>query len=238
MLIYELLTKFQSHIYDIYKRYFITASDKNIYINQIYELSKSININYNNIILKYSENEKENLSNEYLYLLKKYNNSFDELYKLIEEKYINENITSPIPSNIIYPLNNFLIQNITELALIIGFPSLDDFCKFYKINIVIPNIILDHFKILKIYEIDSLEITNEDKQTVKDSFGLMNYNFFFRVNLSQPIEIIIPYFDLIITASKAKRYVLQGIFFDDYLNLSSRIMSQVSFPKIFEKKKK
>ena len=235
MSIYELLTKFQSHIYDIYKRYFITASDKNIYINQIYELSKSININYNNIILKYSENE--NLSNEYLYLLKKYNNSFDELYKLIEEKYINENITSPIPSNIIYPLNNYFIQNITELALIIGFPSLDDFCKFYKINIVIPKIILDHFKILKIYEIDSLEITNEDKHTIKDSFGLMNYNFFFRVNLSQPIEIIIPYFDLIIIASKTKRYVLQGIFFDDYLNLSSRIMSQVSFPKIFEKKK-
>lgn len=238
MSIYELLTKFQSHIYDIYKRYFITASDKNIYINQIYELSKSININYNNIILKYSENENENLSNEYLYLLKKYNNNFDELYKLIEEKYINENITSPIPSNIIYPLNNYFIQNITELALIIGFPSLYDFCKFYKINIVIPNIILDHFKILKIYEIESLEITNEDKHTIKDSFGLMNYNFFFRVNLSQPIEIIIPYFDLIITVSKAKRYVLQGIFFDDYLNLSSRIMSQVSFPKIFEKKKK
>ena len=48
--IYELLTKFQSHTYDIFKRYFITTTDKNVFINQIYELSKSINISYNSIV--------------------------------------------------------------------------------------------------------------------------------------------------------------------------------------------
>ena len=73
MLVYDLLTKFQSHIYDIFKRYFITTTDKNIYINQIYELSKSINVNYNNIILKYSDIDN---NNNYINLIKKYENNF------------------------------------------------------------------------------------------------------------------------------------------------------------------
>ena len=109
MLIYDLLTKFQSHIYDIFKRFFITTTDKNIYINQIYELSKSININYNNIILKYSDNDN-NIS--IFNLIKKYENNFEQLYLLIEDKYIKENIPSPIPYNILYPLNNYLKDGI------------------------------------------------------------------------------------------------------------------------------
>jgi ATP-dependent Lon protease len=234
MLIYELLTKFQSHIYDIFKRFFINTTDKNIYINQIYELSKSINVNYNNIILKYSES---NDSDKYINLVKKYDGNFDELYTLIEEKYIKENIISPIPINILYPLNDHFKENISELITLIGFPNLDDFLKYNNINLIIPKIISSHFKILKVYSVDSIKITSEDKKTIKDSFGLMNTNFFFRVNASQPSEIIIPYFDLVIISSNLKQYILQGIFFDDYLNLSSRIMTQVSFPKIFEKKK-
>ena len=241
MLIYDLLTKFQSHIYDIFKRFFITTTDKNIYINQIYELSKSININYNNIILKYSDNDHNtSISN----LIKKYENNFEQLYLLIEDKYIKENIPSPISYNILYPLNDYLKDGIEDLVRLVGFPNLDDFFKFYNINITAPKIISSHFKILKVLSIDdsisnkpSININSDDKRTIKESYDLMNNDFFFRVCTTQPIEIIIPYYDLIINATKSKKFVLQGVFYDDYLNLSSRIMTQVSFPKIFEKKK-
>ena len=110
--IYNLLTNFQSHIYDIFKRYFITTTDKNIFINQIYELSKNININYNNIIYKYSEPD---FTSGYINFLKKYENNFEELYELIETKYIKEGIPSPIPYDVLYPLNSFISESINEL---------------------------------------------------------------------------------------------------------------------------
>ena len=233
MNIYSLLTKFQTHIYNIYKCFFITTTEKNIYINQIYELSKNINITYNNIILKYT-NTDENSSCEKL--IKKYENNFEQLYFLIEDKYIKENIPSPIPSDLIYPLNNYILDSITNISNLIGFSSLDDFVKLYNINIQISSILSNHFKILKLYIVDNIVLTPEDKENIKDSYGLMNKQFFFRVNKTQPNEIIVPYFDLIINVSN-KCYILQGVFYDDYLNLSSRIMTQVSFPQVFTKKK-
>ena len=187
----------------------------------------------NNIILKYSE-LNNNVS--YYNLIKKYENNFEDLYILIEDKYIKENIPSPIPRNILYPLNDDFKESINDIIRIIGFPNLDDFIKFNNINLLYSKIINNHFKILKIYSINTISIDSEDKKTIKDSYGLMTNELFFRINTTQPIEVITPYFDLIINHSEFK-YVLQGVFFDDYLNLSSRIMIQVSFPKIFEKKK-
>ena len=233
MNIYSLLTKFQIHIYNIYKCFFITTTEKNIYINQIYELSKNINITYNNIILKYTSIENNVLCEN---LIKKYENNFDQLYFLIEDKYIKENIQSPIPYDLIYPLNNYILDSITNISNLIGFSSLDDFVKLYNINILIYPILSNHFKILKLFIVDKIILTSEDKENIKDSYGLMNKQFFFRVNNTHPNEIIVPYFDLIIN-NYNKYYVLQGVFYDDYLNLSSRIMTQVSFPQIFTKKK-
>lgn len=233
--IYDLLTDFQSHTYDIFKRYFITTTDKNVFINQIYELSKSININYNSIIFKYSEPDFTS-GVEYISLLKKYENNFQELYDLIETKYIKEGIPSPIPYDVLYPLETHVSEAIEELIGLVGFPSLDNFIKFNNIDLTVPKIINSHFKILKVFKLDQVNITSEDKKIIKDSYEIMNEKMFFRVNSTQPIEIILPYFDLIINTPRAK-YICQGVFFDDYLNLSSRIMTQVSFPKIFEKKK-
>lgn len=231
--IYDLMTKFQSHSYDIFKRYYITTTDKNVFINQIYELAKSINVSYNNIILKYSEPD---FTSGYVGLVKKYQDNFPELYKLIETKYIKEGMPSPIPKEILYPLNDYLNDSIRELVGLIGFPNLEEFVKFNNINLEIPQIINSHFKILKIFKLDNIEITSEDKKIIKDSYAMMNEKLFFRINTTQPFEIITPYFDLMINTPKHK-YVCQGVFYDDYLNLSSRIMTQVSFPKIFEKKK-
>jgi ATP-dependent Lon protease len=231
--IYELLNKFQSHTYDIFKRYFITTTDKNVFINQIYELSKSINISYNSIILDYSEPD---FNCEYLNLVKKYEKNFNELYELIESKYIREGIPSPVPKNILYPINNNFDDSLDELVGLIGFPTIEEFVKFNQINIQIPKLINSHFKILKIFQVDSIKITLEDKNIIKDSYGLMTNELFFRINSSRPQELILPYFDLIINTVKFK-YICQGVFYDDYLNLSSRIMTQVSFPKLFEKKK-
>ena len=233
MNIYSLLTKFQIHIYNIYKCFFITTTEKNIYINQIYELSKNINITYNNIILKYTSIENNVLCEN---LIKKYENNFDQLYFLIEDKYIKENIQSPIPYDLIYPLNNYILDSITNISNLIGFSSLDDFVKLYNINILIYPILSNHFKILKLFIVDKIILTSEDKENIKDSYGLMNKQFFFRVNNTHPNEIIVPYFDLIINNYNIY-YVLKGVFYDDYLNLSSRIMTQVSFPQIFTKKK-
>jgi len=231
--IYNLLTNFQSHTYDIFKRYFITTTDKNVFINQIYELSKNININYNSIIYKYSEPD---FTSGYINFLKKYENNFEELYELIETKYIKEGIPSPIPYDVLYPLKTYISDSIDELIGLVGFPSIDDFIKFNNINLNVPKIINSHFKILKVFKLSNLSITSEDKKIIKDSYDLMNEKMFFRVNSTQPQEIILPYFDLIINTSRDK-YICQGVFCDDYLNLCSRIMTQVSFPKIFEKKK-
>jgi hypothetical protein len=231
--IYELLTKFQSHTYDIFKRYFITTTDKNVFINQIYELSKSINISYNSIILDYSEPE---FNCQYMDLIKKYEGNFNELYELIESKYIKEGIPSPIPRDILHPINDHFDDSLDDLVCLIGFPSIEEFVKFNQINIEIPKLINSHFKILKIFQVDSIQITLEDKKIIKDSYGLMNDKLFFRINSTQPQEIILPYFDLVINTHDSK-YICQGVFYDDYLNLSSRIMTQVSFPKLFEKKK-
>jgi len=233
MQIYDLLTNFQSHTYDIFKRYFINTTDKNVFINQIYELAKNININYNNIIFKYSEPD---FTSEYINLLKKYENNFEELYELIETKYIKEGIPSPIPYEILYPLKPYVYESIEELTGLVGFPSIDNFIKFNNINLQVPKIFNSHFKILKAFKLDHVSVTLEDKKTLKDSYGLMNEKIFFRINSTQPQEIILPYFDLIINTPRDK-YICQGVFCDDYLNLCSRIMTQVSFPKIFEKKK-
>lgn len=232
MSIYLLLANFQSHIYDIFKKFYILTSEKNIYINQLYEISKNINIHYNNIILKYSSDTSLDIEQN---LIDKYKNNFEQLYILIEDKYIKENIKSPIPYDIIYPLNFLISVNIKELSYSIGYPSFDNFIKHNNINININqnlhNVITNHFTILKVYEIN--DITSFYKY---DPYKLMNKKIFFTINNNCHDNIIVPYFNLFINTPN-KKYRLEGVFNDDFLNLSSRIMTQVSYPQLFFKKK-
>ena len=227
--IYILLNKYQNHIFDIYKRYIINTTDKNIYINQIYELAKDINNNYNNLILKYSDIDKNNLYEDYLL---KYKDNYNDLYELIETKYFKENLKSPIPYDILYPLNIYLKESILSLSEKIGFPSLIDLFIYNNLNIKCNDIILKHFKILKVISIKNVTLTKLDKDNIKFSDKLMNPNFFFRIN-NLNNNIVVTCYDLYIN----KKYKIEGIFHDDYLNLSSRIMTQISFPEIFLKKK-
>ena len=234
--IHNFLFKFQNHIYDLYRRFLINTTTKNICINHIYEISKNVNINYNNIILEYSNLIQDiNFENINKYL-NKYENKFEIIYSFILKNFINVNIESPISKQIIQPLYNFeYYESINILATNIGYPSLDDFLFFKNIKLNYSDYFNNHFKIIKIFEINNVELSSDDFLTIKDSYGLMNLNFFFRIKKEEKCEIIVPYYELIINTKQ--KFIIEGIFIDDYLNLTSRIMSQVCLSEITAKKK-
>jgi ATP-dependent Lon protease len=238
--IHNLFVKFEYHIYDIYKKYFINTTQKNIYINNIYELSKYINQTYNNIILNNIDNDDDfDLS---IFKLLSNNNNCNDLYNIIENKYIKENIKLPIPKSLFYPLyTNEFNELLNNIIINVGFPSLNDFLDIYNIKInnidlnITENFINRHFNILSIKKINNVTCTDKDINNIEDSNNMMNINFFFREIENNNYNIIIPYFGLIINTNK--KYILEGIFIDDYLNLTSRIMTQISNPGIYIKKK-
>jgi ATP-dependent Lon protease len=237
--IYNLLIKFENHIYDLYKRFFINTTEKKIYINNIYELSKYVNLTYNSLILNYIDNDEPEIDS--ILLNKLYNNNFNDLYNIIETKYIKDNIKSPIPKELLYPLLNEKFNNLLyNIITVTGFPSIHDFIEFHNINIANNdnlNFINSHYKILNIKKVKDIVCNHTDIKNIQDSNNLMSINFFFREKITQQDEsnITRPYFQLIINSNK--KFILEGVFVDDFLNLTSRIMTQISIPQIFLKKK-
>jgi ATP-dependent Lon protease len=209
--LYNIFSKLQHHIYKLFELYIIDIIEKNLFINELYELSMTVNIEYNNIIHLYNQDTNEELNKTIVY----YKNNFNVLYDLINNNYIANNINHVLKYKIIHPLKLKIKEKMFNLMNNIGFTSINDFYKFIDMNKTVDLQYCD-FIPLKIYKTESI-----------------THSFKITKTINPPTKIFLLCFDICI-----ENYCIQGIFLNDYLNLSTRVMSQIIYPVIYEKRRK
>jgi len=228
---HKLLNKLQQHTYRIYSLYIINTTEKNLLINELYEISTNLNLLYNSIIHEYNQDD----SIEDRQIIIKYATNYDIVYNLIIDNYIKADIPSEIPIEIIYPIKHRINSSMLELINKIGFTNIEDFYDYINVDYKVIKC-FEHFLPLKItIGINKYDVTDLDRQNMNDSNYIINEQFVAKRNLNPPDEIFVPYINIYITYKE--NYLIQGVFLNDYLNLNTRIMSQVIYPDLYEKKR-
>lgn len=211
--LYDLTYKLQNHIYKMYELYIIDTTEKNLFINELYEMTNSINMTYNSTIFEYNNNSDIETNS----LIIHYANDFGVLYNLINDNYIKNGISHEINVKIIQPIKEQIKEYMYVLMTKIGFVNLHDFIIFNNSTQKIRNY-YDNFLPIKI------QITSK------------KYNKFTIVkNNDPPSNIFLSFYDIFLNC-KNKTYHIQGVFTNDYLNLDTRVMSQIIYPELFNKK--
>ena len=208
-LLYNFFHKLQHHIYKLFEFYIIDTTEKNLFINELYEISTGTNIIYNVAIHNYNQDTCVE-TNE---MTIKYEKSPKILYDLINKHFIANNIIHDIAYETIHPLKSKIKSKMHILMNKIGFPGLQDFYIFIDSNAIVD---------MKYNDFIPLKICNT---TSKCPFTI-------KKTMSPNINVFFMCFDININF-----YLIQGIFLNDYLNLSTRVMSQIIYPDIYEKRK-
>lgn len=209
--LYEYFNKIQHHIYKLFDLYIINIDDKNLFINELYEITTYINIEYNNIIRIYNED----ITIETNELIIQYEKNMIILYNSINDNYISNNINHKIKYTTIHPLKSKIMKKMLILIEKVGFSSIKDFYKFIDIGEKVD---------LEYREFIPLNI-----MSINDYYKTFSVS----MSLNPPLHILYTCFDI-----KIKSYLIRGIFRNDYLNLSTHVMSQIIYPHIYEKRRK
>lgn len=229
----NLMCKLQKHIYKLYTSYIINTTNKNLYTNELYELSTNINILYNTTIQKYKNDKSQEINK----LIISYKDNFDILYDdIITKYYINENVPIDISYNIIHPIKSQIIDDVNSIAKKIGFSSISDYYKFIDSNEQIINC-FEYFLPLNIDIVENkYNVSEDDIISITESNNIMTKRFFMKKCDNSPINIFISYF-IIYIRHKKKNYIIKGIFENDILNFNTRVMAQISYPDLYKKLK-
>lgn len=167
----------QEHVYKLLKNYIIQNNDKNMYINNIYEIQKKINCEFEKIyydkynmvfdVNNYIDN-KYNLQNNNKYIYNYIENYIKIKKCLINNKYI----------NLLYPLNN-LKQDLINITKQTGINNIIDFLNLYSYNNFLNdfnendtnliNFYNDIFVCHKIEIISNYELNNDDKKIINNN---------------------------------------------------------------------
>ena len=189
-LLYNFFHKLQHHIYKLFEFYIIDTTEKNLFINELYEISTGTNIIYNVAIHNYNQDTCVE-TNE---MIIKYEKSPKILYDLINKHFIANNIIHDIAYETIHPLKSKIKSKMHILMNKIGFPGLQDFYIFIDSNAIVD---------MKYNDFIPLKICNT---TSKCPFTI-------KKTMSPNINVFFMCFDININF-----YLIQGIFLNDLLN--------------------
>ena len=213
--LYKTINSLQHHIYGLFEKYIIDTTEKNLILNELYILVSHTNIIYNERITEYN-NINENIEFE---SIARYKNNFKILRDLVINNYINNNMSHELSYDIIYPIKSKTMDKFLHIMFSIGYPSIKEFLLFINNPM-------------------EIELKYEDFITYKiDSSKHMDNNFNVCVAKKELQKIFTSCYDITVN-HKNYSYILSGTFGNDYLNLDTRIMPQIMFPELYNKKAK
>jgi hypothetical protein len=187
----ETLEKDEEIIFDLVINELIKIKQENIdsYNKKINEKEKLLNITFvfdnnieNNILYIYNKHKKNKISNFYFYFLSIFNNKYNEIYKLIKNKYVN--INSKININIFDSLS-FLNKGIVNNN------DIKKTIKLIEEKIKISVLNLEELMIIQKKESKPIYLTENHKDTIQiemDSILLNDSNYYKIKSLYDELE--------------------------------------------------
>lgn len=213
--LYKIINSLQHHIYNLFEKYIIDTTEKNLILNELYILVSRINTIYNECITEYN-NIITDIENE---SLSRYSNNFKILRDLVINNYIVNNIEHELSYETIYPIKIKIMSEFFHIMTSIGYPDLKGFLSFIDNPLTIE---------LKYEGFIAYKILQSNK-TIKE--------FEICVTKNELQKIFTSCYDITIK-HKNYSFIISGTFGNDYLNLDTRIMPQIMFPELYSKKLK
>lgn len=214
-MLYKIINSLQQHIYILYEKFIIDTTEKNLILNELYILVSQINTIYNECITDFN-----NITvNTKIKSIIRYSNNFEILRNLVINDYIANDIEHELNYEIIYPIKIKIMKNFFHIMTSIGYFNLKDFLYFID----------NPLKIEMKYE------------------GFIIYKIIHSSNVNKKINICIAKKEMqniftscydITVKNKNHSFIISGTFGNDYLNLDTRIMPQIIFPELYNKKLK
>lgn len=221
------------HINYLAKNNIISVNDKNVYLNELFEVLKKLNSIYNNCVSYADTADINNLQIKKLNDDRKYDLMFEHLSRLrILPEYKNMYVTSNQihdPLCDIKPQLRLLINNI-------GMKSINDILNLYLENKMNKDI----EKLVDLYNrifipVGVSEIKVNEKQKIVDNFELTNSNLFFKKNALSKDDLADNLYDMYIY-DETKYLIIKGNFVNDDINIFFKT-SQITHIGLYNKRK-
>jgi ATP-dependent Lon protease len=233
-----LIDKIRTHIHNIAKNNNISLNDKNVYLNELFEILKYLNLLYNNAVIMPDTCDELEEPLKSLYESRK----FDILYTHISKLRIlpaykktlifSKDIHTPLID--IHERIKILTNNIgmNDIKMIVELYMDKQFNKE-------TNKIIDFYS--KIFvPIAISEIKQNDKEKINDNFDLSNDNFYVKKNKNSKDDIVDNIYDIFIynqTLNSSHNYiVIKGYFINDDINIYFKT-SQITHLGLYNKRK-
>ena len=235
----RLIDKLRRHIHQISKNNNISLNDKNVYLNELFEVLKKLNAIYNNCITYPETSDIIDINIKTLLDTKK----FDILYKQIsrlrilpkyKSLYIAHNqIHEPLSD--IKPILKLLINNVgmNELTDIINlYTNNGNTENFYNKD---TNRLIDFYNRI-FFPLGVSEIKVISKEKVMENFDLFNDNIFVKKNQLSKDDLADNIYDLYIYSNNNSYIVVKGNFVNDDINIHFKT-SQITNVGLYNKRK-
>jgi ATP-dependent Lon protease len=236
----NLIDKIRTHIHNISKNNNISLNDKNVYLNELFEILKYLNLLYNNSVMMTDICEPLEEPLKSLYDSHKFDILYEHITKLrIIPEYRKKLICSKDIHTPLIDINDrlkILINNIgmNNIKMIINLYISSD--RLYNKE---SNKIIDFFS--KIFvPIGVTEIKQSEKDKIVDNFDLMNENIFVKKNKNSKDDIVDNIYDIYIYKNEINSYhyyiVVKGYFINDDINIYFKT-SQITHLGLYNKRK-
>jgi len=237
----RLLSKLRSHLHQLAKNNNISLNDKNVYLNELFEILKKLNAIYNASIIESDlcDNLINNPNLMKLYDAKKFELLFSQISRLkILPDYKNKMIASQRIHEPLYEI----VQPLKTLINNIGMDSIKDIITLYisyKIygennNNNNNNKLIDFYDKI-FFPISISEVKIVEREKIQDNFDLSTQDIFVRKNKSSKDDLVDNVFDLYIY-NITHYVVIKGNFINDDINIYFKT-SQITNLGLYNKRK-
>jgi len=229
----KLMDDLRRHIHHLSKNNNISINDKNVYLNELFEILKQLNTIYNSAVVLPEICKEMDSQLQKLYDNKQFDLLYIQISKLkILPQYKNLLIASK-------EIHNPLIDikpNLKILINNIGMSNIHDIIKLYS-NISYDK---DTEKIIEFYSrifystgVSELKIVEREK--IVDTFNLFNNNIFIKKNKLSKDDIIDNVYDLYLY-NNTHYIIIKGYFINDDINIYFKT-SQITNIGLYNKRK-
>jgi ATP-dependent Lon protease len=228
----KIIDDLRFHINKIYKNNNISLNDKNVYLNELFEILKKNNNIYNNCISYLEEVEEKDI------LINKLNTNkeFDILHLHLNKlKILSENKNKYLYSNkILFPL--FDINNDIKILINnIGMLNIKDIFKIYNVSFDDNTSKLVEFYSRIFIPLGISIIKIDQKENVDSNFELFNENLFVKKNINSKDDLSDNLYDIYILYNE-HYLILKGNFINDDINIYIKT-SQIIHIGLYNKRK-
>lgn len=228
-----IIDKLRRHIHLSDKNNIISTNDKNVYLNELFEILKKLNIIYNGCVISPDISDE----NDPLIVSLNEQKNFELMYSHIERLRVIKNNTLLFSDKINIPL--FDIKDLLKVLVNnIGMENIESIINLYTNNSYDESSkrLFDFYnKIFFPLSVNEIKVSNRIEND--NNFNLFNENIFIKKNINSKDDLVDNLYDLYIYDIKKNTYIIiKGNFINDDINIHFKT-SQITNIELYNKRK-